>query len=328
MPRLNELFDVSYGSKLDLNKMSTVRAGNPRAVNFVSRSSRNHGISAHVEMIPDIAPFDAGLITVALGGTKLLSSFVQERPFYTAQNVAVLRPKKAMTFAEAVYYCVCIRHNRFRYSAFGREANRTLKTLEVPARNAVPTWVFDAPIGDMSELRRPAGKPLHRPLTPAGWAWFQLQDLFEIKKGKRLTKLNMTPGTTPFVGAIDKNNGVSATVSQPPIHEANTITVNYNGSVAEAFYQPVPYWCSDDVNVLYPKFELNPFRALFLTTVIRKEAYRFNYGRKWHLDRMRQSKIKLPATKRGEPDWTWIESFVRSLPYTTQIESDLSASSS
>lgn len=59
--------------------------------------------------------------------------------------------------------------------------------------------------------------------------------------------------------------------------------MNYNGSVAETFYQPVPFWASDDVNVLYPKFELNPEIAMFLTAIIRQDKYRFNYGRKWHL---------------------------------------------
>jgi hypothetical protein len=68
----------------------------------------------------------------------------------------------------------------------------------------------------------------------------------------------MRPGNTPFIGAIDDNNGVSHYVAQPPLHPANTLTVNYNGSVAEAFYQAVPYRCSDDVCVLYPKFSLTP----------------------------------------------------------------------
>jgi len=31
--------------------------------------------------------------------------------------------------------------NRFRYSTYGREANRTLRTLLVPKRKSVPSWV-------------------------------------------------------------------------------------------------------------------------------------------------------------------------------------------
>src|SRR5688500_15927731 len=103
MPKLSELFDVSYGSKFDLNKM-VLSDVHEDTVNFVGRSSQNHGISARVEIVEGCEPFPAGLITVALGGSKLLSAFVQERPFYTAQNVAVLNPKSELSFSEKIYY--------------------------------------------------------------------------------------------------------------------------------------------------------------------------------------------------------------------------------
>jgi hypothetical protein len=153
-----------------------------------------------------------------------------------------------------------------------------------------------------------------------GWKPFKLSDLFEIKKGKRLTKANQTEGSTPYIGAIDSNNGVSGYIGQAPIHQGGTISVNYNGSVAEAFYQPVPYWATDDVNVLYPKgFKLTSATAIFICTVIRREKYRFNYGRKWHMERMAESIIRLPVDGDGKPDWAYIEAYVKSLPYSTEL---------
>ena len=153
------------------------------------------------------------------------------------------------------------------------------------------------------------------------WKGFRLSDLFDLKKGKRLTKADQTEGDTPYIGAIDSNNGVSGYIGQPPIHQGGTISVSYNGSVAEAFYQAVPYWATDDVNVLYPKsFKLTAATALFICTLIRMEKYRFNYGRKWHLERMRESVIKLPVTQTGEPDWVFMENYIKSLPYSSQIE--------
>ncbi len=258
---------------------------------------------------------------MALGGSKLLSAFVQEAPFYTAQNVAVLRPKHPMPFQQKLYICLAIRHNRFRYSAFGREANRTLRTLLVPEPEEFPSWV-----GNMEQLQgehmaRPAIEKPPLPLEPDEWASFELQKLFDIKKGQRLTKADMQPGNVPYVGASDTGNGITARIGQAPIHDGGTISVSYNGSVAEAFFQPVPYWATDDVNVLYPiGFKLTPATALFVCTVIRLEKYRFNYGRKWHLERMRESVIKLPATASGEPDWAFMETYIKSLPYSSQIQ--------
>lgn len=44
--------------------------------------------------------------------------------------------------------------------------------------------------------------------------------------------------------ASPSSSSVSGFVSREALHSGNTITVNYNGSVAEAFYQATPYWCS------------------------------------------------------------------------------------
>ena len=151
------------------------------------------------------------------------------------------------------------------------------------------------------------------------WKYFQLDELFELKKGKRLTKAQMRPGEVPFVSSTDSNNGVSSYIGQKAIHKGNTITVNYDGSVAEAYYQPEDFYALDSVNVLYPKFELTPKVGLFIASVIKNEKYRFNYGRKWHLERMRKSKIKLPANSQNQIDLEWIEDFMSKLPLGTEI---------
>jgi len=146
------------------------------------------------------------------------------------------------------------------------------------------------------------------------WKYFRFDEIFTIKKGKRLTKANMIEGNINYIGATDSNNGITAKISNNKyIHPANTITVSYNGSVAEAFYQNNPFWATDDVNVLYPKFKLTPTIALFLCTIIYKEKYRFNYGRKWKKEIMQKSQIKLPAAETLTPDWDWMENYIKNI---------------
>jgi len=151
------------------------------------------------------------------------------------------------------------------------------------------------------------------------WKPFSYNDLFAIKKGRRLTKAEMIDGTTPYIGSSDANNGLTAMIGQPPIHEANTISLSYNGSVGEAFYQPKVFWATDDVNVLYPLFKMNSATALFICALIRNEKYRYNYGRKWTLDKMNKSIIKLPVKNDGSPDFDFMENYIKSLPYSSQI---------
>ena len=176
------------------------------------------------------------------------------------------------------------------------------------------------------------------PLSLEDWQRFRLDRLFYIKKGKRLTAEDQEDGTNLYIGAIDSNNGVANHIRQHPIHSGNTISLSYNGSVGEAFYQPEPYWATDDVNALYPKFKgFNAAVGLFLTSVIRHEKYKFSYGRKWTLDNMRETEICLPIQKdkKGSPifdpkheysddgylpDWNFMEMYMESLPYGRQLK--------
>ena len=152
-------------------------------------------------------------------------------------------------------------------------------------------------------------------LNISEWKEYRLGDLFEIKKGKRLTSEDQTEGTTPYIGAIDSNNGVSNYIGQAPIHEGNTISLSYNGSVGQAFYQPIPFWATDDVNVLYFRdktISFNRNMALFICTILKQEQYRYCYGRKWVLDSMNETMVKLP-TKGDKPDWSYMEKYISSL---------------
>lgn len=312
---LNTLFEIRYGNQFDLYRLASDRLG---AINFVSRSSQNLGVVGKVSKYKNIKPFDAGLITVSLGGTYLLSSFVQMEPFYTGQNVKVLIPKQSMTFGEKLFYCKAIEANRFKYTSHGREANVTLDGLLVP--DSVPSIVHHLVAESPEAISSDSISTEHIQLHPNTWKYFTISELFEVKKGKRVVNADMEIGTTPCIRPIDHNNGVSDYFDIVPNHSANTITVNYNGSgVAESFFQPRPFFAVDDVNVLYPKFPMNVYTGMFLVAVIRMEKYRFNYGRKWKLERMRESRIKLPTDDLGNPDWAFMERYIKSLPYSSSI---------
>lgn len=151
-------------------------------------------------------------------------------------------------------------------------------------------------------------------LKDRNWRTFHYSDIFQIKKGKRLVmSQELKAGAFPFISSIDNNNGVKLLSDAIPNHDGNVITVNYNGSVGEAFYQPHSFWASDDVNILYPKFKLNPNIAMFLIALIKKEKHRFSYGRKWNTQRMNDSLILLPVNGKGNPDWAFMETYIKDL---------------
>jgi hypothetical protein len=298
MTKVSDLFEVRYGHSLELNRL--VRSDRDNGVAFVSRKMGDNGISAFVMPIPDVEPARPGELSCALGGNGVLSTFIQDQPFYTGRDVARLIPLVEMSTPQLLFYCYAIRANRYRYS-YGRQANRTLKDIVVPDLVEIPEYVSRVDYNAFSGCDRPrvdAQPPVLRINT---WRPFQLQHLFDLRKGKRITKARIAEGTTPFISALDNNNGLRQFIAGRPIHPAGVLTVNYNGNgVAEAFFQPQPFIASDDVNILYPKFTgMSELAGLFICAIIRLEKYRFNYGRKWNLDRMKESIIRLPVDARG-----------------------------
>ena len=132
---------------------------------------------------------------------------------------------------------------------------------------------------------------------------FEADELFEIRKGKRLTKADMKPGDINFIGSSSSNNGVTAKIGNTEhLHPAHTITVSYNGSVGEVFLQDEPFWASDDVNVWYPKIKVDELALLYIMTLIKKLSAKYNYTAKWTIDKMRAEKLSLPIIESPEPD--------------------------
>lgn len=130
---LKSLYHIQMGNKLDKNKMTM----DAPSINFVSRISFDNGVDCKVDYIEGLEPFRDGLVTVALGGSYLGSSFVQLEPFYTAQNVSVLTPLYAeMDILVNLFITRLIKkESESRYCAFGRELNAHINkdfTINIP----------------------------------------------------------------------------------------------------------------------------------------------------------------------------------------------------
>lgn len=147
----------------------------------------------------------------------------------------------------------------------------------------------------------------------SAWKAFRVGELFDIQKGKRLTKADMVDGNYPFVGASAVSNGVTAFVGNDAyLHDGHCLTVCYNGSVGETFLQKEPFWASDDVNVLRPFDEsVSDFALMFVAPCIRSLRRNYGYTNKWTSAKMAEDVIFLPATPDGAPDWAYMERYMR-----------------
>ena len=292
---------------------------------YISASNENNGVAQKIDLVADFR--GNCIVTGKVGCT----AFYQPDDFCATSDVNIFYPKFNLNEKIALFIVTIINFNENYKWGYGRQCrvgDSKEIVIKLPAKDDdTPDWDFMEQYikslnrEPLATANRGGGCVL---LTPGfnSWKEFQLGDLFEVKKGKRLTSDDQIEGNTPYIGAIDSNNGVANYIGQEAIHEGNTISLSYNGSVGEAFYQPKPFWATDDVNVLYFKkengYEFNKYIALFICTVLRQEKYRYSYGRKWVLENMRATSIKLPAYQ-GKPDFNFMESYMKSLPYGDRI---------
>ncbi|MDQ2947870.1 MAG: restriction endonuclease subunit S [Acidobacteriota bacterium] len=254
----------------------------------------------------------------------------------------VITPKQAMPKAEILFYCLCIRANRYRYS-YGRQANKTLENLMVPTFSSAPSWVNSTNLMPFVDVDEPLSLSAPAPSDAHTWAYFRYDRIFDIRKGYYNKKPPLSgpdaEGALPFIGATESSNGTTSyhrredvaasgrngeidpdKSTARKIFAPGCITVSNNGSVGYAFYQPVEFTCSHDVNPLYLLArEMTPEIGMFLCTIIGMDRYRWGYGRKWRPMRMPNSIIKLPVVDDGEPGWEYMERYMRALPYSKTI---------
>ena len=327
--KIKDLFDISVSK--DKNLLSSDLGATP----YVSSSANNNGVSCCVDSAPSI---ESNTITVARNGSVGAAFYQPNMYCASPDDVRILKPKFKITPAIGLFLCTLIEQEKYRY-AYGRKfgTKRISDTkIKLPTKDNKPDWeyieeyVTKTLIPQLPNKSRQIWEGVYdnKPIlaTPISlnsvkWGWFKYDDIFTIQKGKRLTKADMISGSTNYIGATDTNNGITDKIGNTEhIYEGNKITVSYNGSIAEAFYQADPFWATDDVNVLSLKHHtLNAHIAMFLTTLIHIEKYRFNYGRKWDKELMRKSNIKLPVKSDGTPDWEFMENYIKSLPYSANI---------
>lgn len=149
------------------------------------------------------------------------------------------------------------------------------------------------------------------------WKWFNLvPDIFYHSKGKRLTKADSIEGEIPLVTAGENNQGVSRFIDNDMDIFSHCITIDMFGFSA---YRGYDFCCDDNILVLTPKHTLSKYTMMFIVTIINQDQYKYAYGRQYRQKTLLKHKIKLPVDSNGNPDWQFMEDYIKSLPYSANL---------
>ena len=127
------------------------------------------------------------------------------------------------------------------------------------------------------------------------------------------------PGAHPYVTTQATNNGVGDFYDHFT-EDGGVITVD-SAVVGYCAYRAEAFSASDHVEKLTPRFSMTASAAMFLATILNREQYRYNYGLKRAQKRLRRESLRLPCTRRGDPDWRYIEKYIGGLRYSANLNS-------
>lgn len=317
---VRDLFEKHMGTDLELCRQEQVEKNHPDAVRYVSRTAKNNGVTAYIKRI-NKEPSPGHVLSVACGGS-VLSTFYQDKPFYSGRDLYYLFPKRKLSVKEMIFYAMIIEQNKYKYN-YGRQANRTLEFIEIPSPDEIPEWVYTMEIptyDDISESK--TNEKVELPPV-SEWKSFKYEDLFDMKLSNGRIQSNQAknnPGNTPFVATGGENNGIAYFTDDTPDYEGNVLTVATTGTAGACFYQKTPFNARTGVLIMELKDkELTPQLGIFFTTLFHKTAEKYCYGRGCTMGRVKQEDVCLPVDKDDNPNWDLMECYINSLPYSKYL---------
>lgn len=155
-------------------------------------------------------------------------------------------------------------------------------------------------------------------LNTENWKPFKVEDLFYKLENGKANQSKLGEGDECFyIGAKRNDNGVMfrCAYDETLVQKGNCIIFicNGEGSVGYANYMSMDFIGTTDIVAGYNE-HLNEYTGVFIATIASLERPKFSYGRKWKKF-LKKTKLFLPVNSYGNPDWNFMENYIKSLHY-------------
>lgn len=313
-------------------------------VPYVVRTKFDNGIKCRVQPVDGVEPSPAGVIT---WGAENATFFYQAEPFLSGRDIYYVDTREYSPLT-CMFLASCLQTITHKYPYnFGLFPDLLKEErIKLPAdADGNPDWTYMDEY--MSEVMGESEASLENLSHADGdkhavdvseWHEFVIGDLFEklqldIKKPNFNKALDVSEERNeefnlPLVNAKHGNNGIMYYGRESDFDAAEmTIDIVQNGAIAtgDVYAQPQKTGVLWDAYLVKPKENIeSAFTLMFLSTVIEKSIKdKFSYDDKCVWDKAKTLPVFLPATQDGNPDWAYMDEYMRSVMENT--ETDLTA---
>lgn len=333
--RIGDYFKVEYGRFHAKDELGT------GTVNYITTSGFNNGITNTCEE----ATHQGNCITVASDGA-MGASFYQEEAFTTSNIVSTLTPlpHTPLNKYNALFLCAIIFGKRTEFGWLGFKMSvdrvRNLRVKLPSTHDGAPDWAYmesymanlETKVAESLTMLQTAKDAEKKKVDTREWGEFRVGELFKTQmKGKKIqvpTGANVPmqdmiqDGSTPRITVTGVNNGVFGLYDYCGKNSTeyrifrNFISVSFLGTV---FYQEGEATLDMKVHCLQPNhITLNKYTGNFLVSAIKASLRESSYSDQISSTILPEMTIMLPKDKTGQPDWAYMEEYMRKVEKKTE----------
>lgn len=321
--RIGDLFEACL-SKDDIQPKDFVEGKIP----LVSSGKENNGIIAFVED-KKARLWEANTLTIDMFGKV----FYQENPYFAVSHgrVNILLPKISMTKGCLQFMGCAIEKVTLQKYAFNEMCTGTkvLKdNIKLPSTpDGAPDWAYmesytanlETKVAESLTLLLAAKDAEKKKVDTREWGEFRVGELFEVKISKSVDKGRLEfaeDGEYDFIGRTPLNNGIQGRLNKLKFeaNQEDTYSIAQIG-MHVCQYRERKWYASQNIFILTPFTEKSHKANKFIATVITRYldcAYgEDTYATYPTAKTLPHLKIKLPMDKTGQPDWAYMEEYMR-----------------
>ena len=160
-------------------------------------------------------------------------------------------------------------------------------------------------------------KPVE-PIENKEWKEFTVSELFNNKIGKSIdaNKVNRTDGNIAYITRKESNNGLDGFINYDKDY-LNTVfpVITIGNETAEPFVQNFEFFTGTKVNILKPKKKISKFVLSFIATSLKQHKTKYSYSFTINSTRLKKQIIILPINDNKEPDFGYMENYMKQLEF-------------
>lgn len=320
--RVGDLFAAERG------KVKNIQPLCPGETPIIAAGAYNQGIAGMYE----IDSAYENRITISCNGAGCGSTFYHPYKFNVNGDAITLIEKNSMS-DKAKSFIACILNGAFTRKYSYEEKCSPQKALDeivrLPATpDGDPDWAYmesymanlEAKVAESLTMLQAAKDAEKKKVDTREWGEFRVGELFDIHPTKAYKCTNaelLDNGETHVVVNSAYNNGVGGLSTLKPTEQGNMITFSDTVDANTIFYQDKPFIGYPHVQGLYPigifRKNWTELSLKYFATVFRQKALSigFDYGNKFRRDIAVKLYIFLPVDKTGQPDWVYMEEYMR-----------------